>query len=91
MHPDAIKVPEQVDFDIVKDITKCTYEIPYSREKIYRNLYVINYLSLPNPFQFGWLGTLNKALSIKTYLAPLVYMRDWYVDIMNQDSMFGSL
>jgi hypothetical protein len=49
MHPDALKMPEEVDYDIMVDILKSSEANPFSLDQIYSSLYVNNYLAFPNP------------------------------------------
>ena len=74
-------MPEAVDYDIMKDILKCSDSVPYSFENNFSNLYVVRYLAFPDPFQFGWMGTLKKIITKETYVAPVRAVNDWFNDL----------
>jgi len=70
MYPDSLKITDDVDFEIAKDINKSSSAKPIMWDPI-REQNKINYqLAFPNPLNSGWLNFLSKIFSKKTYLAP---------------------
>jgi hypothetical protein len=73
MYPDSLKITDDVDYEIAKDINKSSFSKPIMWDPI-REQNRINYqLAFPSPLDSGLLNFLSKVFSKKTFLAPGIY------------------
>ena len=86
IHPDALKLAEQVDTDIAADIRACSRQAPLTWEDPHTHQYLNLQLAFPSLLSIGWAKTARRYLSLAYLLYPAQVTRLWLRDMLATES-----
>ena len=76
MYPDSLKISDNIDIEISKDINKSSYQSPLMWDPL-KNYEHLNYeLAFPNFLDYGWPSFFRQFLRPSITIAPA----NWFID-----------
>ena len=71
MYPDSLKIADEIDIEIAKDINKSSYVNPLTWDPIQNYAYLNYELAFPSIFNYGWPRMIRNSFTPSKVLAPL--------------------
>jgi len=86
MHPDSLKIADDVDRDIAKDINKNSYQRPLAWDPVENYQHLAQEIAFPNPCSYNWIGSVGRAFSPRNIISPLTQLFQWAKDVLSAES-----
>ena len=83
MYPDSLKISDEVDREIAKDINKSSYKIPLTWDPLENYSYLREQLAFPGYFEQGWIGSIVRVIRPASITSPLKSLYSWSHEMLS--------
>lgn len=81
MYPDSLKIADEIDREIAKDINKSSYQSPMMWDPVQNYDHLKYELAFPSIFSNSWIGSASALLSPKRLIQPVSNLMSWCSDM----------